>query len=73
MSTFEFSNVMGLYLSYVANIILMGIVLLNVFPKVKQYYLEKKKLREKRANLKRARFVKDVREEVRRYLEELQK
>ena len=69
MSTLQ----IGLYLSYVGNIILGGIVLLYVYPQAKQYYLNKKKLREKRSNLERARFVKDVREEVRRYLEELQK
>lgn len=51
----------------------MGVVLLNFLPKAKQYYLKKKKLREKRANMERARLVKTIREEVRRYLEELQK
>ena len=69
MSTLQ----IGLYLSYLGNIILGGIVLLYVYPKIKQEYLKRKKQREKRSNLKRARFVKDVREEVRRYLEELQK
>ena len=76
MSTLQFFSVMGLYLSYIANIILIGIVLLYVYPQVKQEYSKRKKLREtkrdKRRQLERARFVKDVREEVRRYLEELQ-
>lgn len=60
--------------SLIANIIL-GITLLYVVfsGKVISYIKSIKKRREKRANLERARFVKDVREEVRRYLEELQK
>ena len=69
MSTLQ----IGLYLSYVGNILLGGIVLLYVYPQIKQYIKNKKKLREKQANLERARFVKDVRDEVRRYLQELQK
>lgn len=60
--------------SIIGNIVL-GITLLYVIfsSKVIQYIKQRKNLREKRANLERARFVKDVREEVRRYLEELQK
>lgn len=69
MSTLQ----IGLYLSYVGNILLGGIVLLYVYPQIKQYIKNKKKRREKQANLERARFVKDVRDEVRRYLQELQK
>lgn len=67
MSTFEFS-------SLIANIVLAITLLYVVFSsKAIEYIQKRKNLREKRANLKRARFVKDVREEVRRYLEELQK
>lgn len=61
-------------ISIVSNIVL-GISLLYVMfsNKAIQYINQRKKRREKQANLERARFVKDVREEVRRYLEELQK
>ena len=66
MSTFEFFSI-------TANVVL-GITLLYVLfsSKAIQYINKRKNRREKQANLKRARFVKDVREEVRRYLEELQ-
>lgn len=59
--------------SIVTNIVL-GITLLYVVfsSRAIQYIKQRKNLREKRRQLKRARFVKDVREEVRRYLEELQ-
>lgn len=59
--------------SLIANIVL-GITLVYVVfsKKAIQYINQRKKRREKQANLERARFVKDVREEVRRYLEELQ-
>jgi len=60
--------------SLLANVILAITLLYVMFSsKVIHYINERKKLREKRSNLERARFVKDVREEVRRYLEELQK
>ena len=60
--------------SLLANVILAITLLYVMFSsKVIHYVNERKKLREKRSNLERARFVKDVREEVRRYLEELQK
>lgn len=60
--------------SIIANVVL-GITLLYVLfsSKAIEYIKQRKKRRETKANLKRARFVKDVREEVRRYLEELQK
>lgn len=61
-------------LSILANIVLAIALLYVVFSgKVISYINKRKNLREKRANLQRARFIKDVREEVRRYLEELQK
>lgn len=60
--------------SIIANVVL-GLTLLYVVfsSKAIQYINSIKKQREKRANLERARFTKLVREEVRRYLEELQK
>jgi hypothetical protein len=73
MSTLQ----IGLYLSYLANIVLGGIVLLYFYPQVKQSYTKYKKHREtqrdKRRQLENARLTKVVRQEVRRYLEELQK
>lgn len=60
--------------SIIANVVL-GLTLIYVLfsSKAIEYIQKRKKRRETKANLKRARFVKDVREEVRRYLEELQK
>lgn len=64
-------------LSLIVNILLGITVISFVFPKAKQEYLKKKKLREtqrdKRRQLEKARFTKAVREEVRKYLQELQK
>jgi len=61
-------------ISIIANIVLAITLLYVVFSgRVIQYITSIKKRREKRSQLERARFVKDVREEVRRYLEELQK
>jgi hypothetical protein len=60
--------------SIVTNIVL-GITLLYVVfsSKAIQYINKLKKRRENKANLERARLIKTIREEVRRYLEELQK
>ena len=60
--------------SLITNIVL-GISLLYVVfsSKVIQYIQKRKNLREKQANMERARLVKTIREEVRRYLAELQK
>lgn len=60
--------------SIVANVVL-GITLLYVMfsSKAIEYINKRKKYRETKANLERARLVKTIREEVRRYLEELQK
>ena len=72
MSTLQ----IGLLISYIANIVLIGTFLLYFYPKVKQSYLKRKKLREnkrdKQRNMEQARLVKTIRAEVRRYLEELQ-
>lgn len=67
MSTFQI-------LSLIANAVLAITLLYVMFSgRVVHYIRERKKLREKRSQLERARFTKAVREEVRRYLEELQK
>jgi len=67
MQTFEI-------VSLVANVLLAITVLYLMFSgKVIQYIQKRKKIRENKANLERARLVKTIREEVRRYLEELQK
>lgn len=60
--------------SITANVVLAITLLYVVFSsKAIQYINSIKKRRENRANLEKARFTKLVREEVRRYLEELQK
>ena len=67
MSTFQL-------LSLISNIVLAIALLYVVFSgKIISYIKSIKRRGEKRANLERARFTKLVREEVRRYLEELQK
>ena len=67
MSTFEIVSIVG-------NIILAITLLYVLFSSKAIQYIQKiKKRRETKANLERARLVKLVREEVRRYLEELQK
>jgi hypothetical protein len=63
-------------ISIYINILLGCLVLWLFFDKYKDVYKKKKILREKQAkqreNLKKANFVKTIRVEVRRYLEELQ-
>lgn len=60
---------------FITNLILIFLCLLLVYPKVIQHYKEKKKLRETKAKqgraLEKAHFVKAIRTEVRKYLEEL--
>jgi len=60
----------------ITNIVLIILCLTLVYPKVIQFISKKKKLREtkakQRSNIKKAQFVKSVRTEVRKYLEELQ-
>ena len=69
MQTFQLLNIL-------LNVVLSILVLSLVFPKMKQEYIKKKKLREtrrdKKRNIEKAQFVKTIRTEVRRYLEEIQ-
>ena len=69
MSTFEITL-------FITNIVLIILCLSLVYPKAKQFISNKKKLREnkakQRSNIKKAQFVKSIRTEVRKYLEELQ-
>lgn len=60
-------------ISITANVILAITLLYVMFSsKAIEYIQKRKKRRESKANLERARLIKTIREEVRRYLEELQ-
>jgi len=54
----------GLYLSYLANIILGILVLLYLFPQAKQEYLKRKNLREKQGEQRIRKVVEDVLREI---------
>ena len=54
----------GLYLSYLGNIILGGLVLLYVFPQAKQEYLKRKNLREKQGEQRIRKIVEQVLKEI---------
>lgn len=60
---------------FITNLILIFLCLSLVYPKVIQYYKARKKIKETKAKqgraLEKAHFVKAIRTEVRKYLEEL--
>lgn len=61
------------FISFLVNIVFALVIVSLVFrPKAIQWYKNHKKLGERKANLRRANRVKEIRTEVRRYLKELQ-